>query len=199
MILLGEILLSYIAVYCVIWMHEVGHAYFYWKYGCKKNFLKVTVKPYLFFSTPAPIEGERLYLLTQKQHLIIGYAGIIMNVLSAVITFMIVCWIPMYNQWILLFLWQFLTLHLAEAISYLVLGNIYLVSDMLGIAQINPKLRPINFIVGVILTIIYIAILSKVPEALTIIVILYNIVTIVCMGGGRIIFTYLYKKRQKNA
>lgn len=194
--LLGEMLLSYIAIYIVIWMHEVGHAVFYWKYGCKKNFLKVTIKPYLFFSTPAPIEIEKLKMLTSRQHLIIGYGGILVNLLSTLIVFPIACHIEFANQWIELFLWQFLTLHFAEAISYLVLGNIYLVSDMLVIAQINPKLRIINFIAGVFLTILYIGIMNQVPYTIITIVMIYNLVTIACMGGGRIVFTYLHNKKE---
>lgn len=46
-----SIFVSYIALYLVIYLHEVRHALLYHRYGCKKKWYKVTVKPYMFFST----------------------------------------------------------------------------------------------------------------------------------------------------
>ena len=45
------VVLGYAALYSVIWLHEVGHAFFYQLYGYKRCFLHVTVKPYLFSLT----------------------------------------------------------------------------------------------------------------------------------------------------
>lgn len=196
--LLIKILISYIVLYIVIWMHEVGHALFYWKFGCKKNFLHVTVKPYLFFSTPAPVDENKLELITSKQNLCISYAGIIVNILSAAIMGVVINTIKFSNNYLVLFIYQFETLHLAEAISYLVLGNIYLVSDMKEIARINTKLRPLNFFIGILIIIPYVKMYQQVSKENYIFVLLFNLLTIICMGLGRIIFTYKASKNGTN-
>lgn len=195
--LLLSILISYGAIYLVILLHELGHSFFYWKYGCKENWLKVTVKPYLFFSTPRPVDEEKVEKLTKKQDLIILYAGILINLISALIGIVLVLNIEINIYYIRLFLEQFITLHLAEMVTYLVIGNIYLVSDMKGIAKINPKLRYVNLIIGIIFTVFYIKYLFQLPKDILGIVIAFNIFSILCMGLGRVIFTSINSRRVK--
>lgn len=192
--LLTEVIISYIALYLVIWMHELGHSFFYWKYGCKENWLKVSVKPYLFFSTPAPVNVEKAEQLTSKQDLIILYAGIAVNLIFAFAASIVIKVFPI-NNYLELFVYQFLTLHLAEAISYLVIGNIYLVSDMQGIALIKPILRPVNFISGIFIAIIYFIFITHIPKQIFFIVLIFNLIAIICMGVGRTVFTYYYSRK----
>ncbi len=99
------------------------------------------------------------------------------------------------NNYIELFLYQFVTLHLSEAISYLVLGNIYLVSDMKGIANIKPILRPINFILGILTCVIYFIFIKQIPQYILPVILTFNLIVIICMGVGRIVFTYYYSKK----
>ncbi len=188
-----SIFISYIALYLVIYLHEMGHAFFYYKYGCKKNWWQVTVKPYLFFSTPLPIDIERTELLSKKQNIFIASGGIAVNLIFALVTFLI---LQRVNQdyYITLFLHQFLTLHLAEVVSYLIIGNIYLVSDMEVIARSKATLRPFYFVLGLLVGIPYVLFLIHMPEKYKYIVILFNFITIVCMGIGRIIFTAIHKR-----
>lgn len=86
-------------------------------------------------------------------------------------------------------------MNLVEAITYLVIGNIYLVSDMKNIARINSKLRSINFVIGLAITIFYLKYLFTLQGSILSVVIISNLLVILCMGLGRIIFTYLYSKK----
>lgn len=63
-----------------------------------------------------------------------------------------------------IFLLQFLTLHLAEMVSYLVIGNLYPVSDMKNISDICPRLRIVNFCIGLLICVPYFAIFWRIPE-----------------------------------
>ena len=86
-------------------------------------------------------------------------------------------------------------MNLVEAITYLVIGNIYLVSDMENVARINSKLRSINFVIGLAITIFYLKYLFTLQGSILSVVIMSNLLVIMCMGLGRIIFTYLYSKK----
>ena len=188
-----SIFISYIALYLVVCLHELGHAFFYYRYGCKKNWWQITVKPYLFFSTPMPIDMEKARALSKKQNIITASAGIAVNLIFAAITFLVLLRINQ-NYYISLFLHQFLTLHLSEIVSYLIIGSIYLVSDMEVIAKSKAVLRPLYFIVGIFIGIFYIFFLINMPEEFKLIVILFNTITIVCMGIGRIVFKFIHKR-----
>lgn len=192
--LLIEIIIGYLTLYIVIWSHEIGHSFFYWKYGCKDNWLKVNVKPYLFFSTPAPINEKRALELGATQSLLIYYGGIAVNLLLAFIFLAAAKAGIIHDSYLKLFIYQFITLNLSEAISYLILGNIYLVSDMKAIAEIKPILRFVNFIFGIFISIIYFIIISQLPRQVFSMVIISNLIVIICMGVGRIAFTFYFTK-----
>lgn len=191
-------LIGYVALYVVVWLHEVGHAIAYSVYGCKKNWLKVNVKPYIFFSTPEPVDGERVQELKNKQHVIVAYGGVIINLICAMISGCYIYWMGDVNKFVELFVWMFFTLHMAEIVSYMLLGNIYLVSDMAIIAEVCPKLRILNLLFGTLLTIAYVICLQKIPDAYLVIVLVWNITTILGMCGGRIVFSILNARRVKN-
>lgn len=193
--LIFKIIISYFALYLVILLHEWGHSFFYWKFGCKENWIKVTVKPYLFFSTPAPVDGNKADLLKDKDDLIISYAGITVNLIVALLAVVLNYFYSSNNVYVNLFISQFISLNLVEAITYLVIGNIYLVSDMKNIARINSKLRSINFVIGLVITILYLKYLFTLQGSILSVVIISNLLVILCMGLGRIIFTYLYSKK----
>jgi Zn-dependent protease len=72
-------IIGYIALYLTIWLHEVGHSFMYKKYGCKENAFKVTVPFYLFFSTPAPVDINKLQFLTKNQDFNISITGMVIN------------------------------------------------------------------------------------------------------------------------
>lgn len=193
--LLFKIMISYFTLYIVILFHEWGHSFLYWKYGCKDNWIKVTVKPYLFFSTPRPVDEIKAEQLLDNQKLLIAYGGIIVNLISSILGIIITSMYSINNEYITLFISQFISLNLVEIVTYLVIGNLYLVSDMKEIARVNSKLRPVNFSLGVIISIFYFQYLLKLQENIIGIVLAFNLIVIICMGVGRIIFTYIYSKK----
>lgn len=186
---LAYAILGYTALYSVIWLHEVGHAIFYQLFGCKKCFLHVTVKPYLFFSTPRPVDEERANHLPPRKELMVSYGGIGMNMIAALLTALIMAQMKDTDRILRFFLLQFLTLHLAETVSYLVVGNLYPVSDMKNISEVCPRLRVVNFCIGLLICIPYFVILRGIPSAFIPVILAYNAMTILGMGIGRIIFT----------
>lgn len=192
------ILIGYVTLYIVVWLHEVGHAIAYSAYGCKKKWWKVNVKPYIFFSTPAPVDGERVQELKNKQHVIVSYGGVAVNLIGAMISGCYIYWMGDVNKFIELFVWLFFTLHMAEIVSYMMIGNIYLVSDMAIIAAMCPKLRVPNLLIGALVTIVYVICLQKIPNNYLVFVLVWNVVTILCMCGGRIVFTILHARRANN-
>lgn len=66
---------------------------------------------------------------------------------------------------------------------------------MENVARINSKLRSINFVIGLAITIFYLKYLFTLQGSILSVVIMSNLLVILCMGLGRIIFTYLYSKK----
>ena len=88
-----------------------------------------------------------------------------------------------------------MTLHIGEIVSYLFVGSIFLVSEMELVNQYMPKLRIPNLLFGAILTVAYVYMLTLVPEEFRVFVVIWNIVTILSMCAGRMIFTAIAKRR----
>lgn len=76
-------LISYLTLFAVVWLHEIGHSIFDYRYGVKSNWLKVNVKPYIFFSTSGELDTEEWAKLTDRQYLMIAYAGVGVNAIMA--------------------------------------------------------------------------------------------------------------------
>lgn len=60
------VLIAYATLYVAVWFHEIGHSIFYFKYKLKDNWIKVNVKPYIFFSTPGNPDAEAWAKMTDK-------------------------------------------------------------------------------------------------------------------------------------
>ena len=188
-------LIGYIVLYAVVWLHEVGHALWYHKYNLKKDWWRVQVKPYIFFSTPGEVDAEVWEKLKPIQYVLSAYGGLMVNALFAMISAGIILIVSEANEFFCIGLWLFMTLHIGEIVSYLFVGSIYLVSDMELVNQHMPKLRIPNLLFGAMLTVAYIYLLTLVPEAFHVFVVIWNIVTILSMCAGRIIFTAMAKRR----
>ena len=188
------IVIGYIALYLTVWLHEVGHSIWDCLFGVKKGWLKVNVKPYIFFSTPGELDIEAWNNLNSRQYVLIAYGGIIANAIWAVITGIIIKVVPISNLYINMALWLFMSLHISEIFSYLFIGSIYVVSDMAIIAQIMPKLRIVNICVGFLLTVLYIFLLVNVPGDFQVFIVIWNVITVVSMCSGRIIFSIKSKR-----
>ena len=87
-----------------------------------------------------------------------------------------------------------MSLHIGEIFSYLFIGSIYVVSDMAIIAQNMPKLRIVNICVGFLLTVLYIFLLVNVPGDFQVFIVIWNVITVVSMCSGRIIFSIKSKR-----
>ena len=188
-------LIGYMVLYAVVWLHEVGHALWYRKYNLKKDWWRVQVKPYIFFSTPGGVDAEVWEKLKPIQYVLSAYGGLMANALFAMISAGIILIIGETNEFLCIGLWLFMTLHIGEIVSYLFVGSIFLVSDMELVNQYMPKLRIPNLLFGAILTVAYIYLLTLVPEGFRVFVVIWNIVTILSMCAGRIIFTAMAKRR----
>ena len=86
-----SLFIGYAALYIVIYLHEVGHAIWYCRFGCKKNWYHVTVKPYLFFSTPLPVDINQADNLSTKKDIIVSYGGILNNFIFTFIAYFLIC------------------------------------------------------------------------------------------------------------
>ena len=194
--ILKNIIIGYVILYIVIWLHEVGHAFCYWKYGAKKNPWVVSVTPYIFFSTPLPVNLEKEKLMTKRQQFNTAIAGVIVNLVFGIISMFIILIFGVKDNIIIICLFYFATLHFSEAISYLTISNIFLASDMKVIAEYNKKLRIPAFIIGFLGLLCLMYLISKSVYEWRIYLIIFNIIVMACMGFGRIIFTYIYNKNK---
>ena len=190
------LLLGYVALFTAVWLHEIGHSFIEYKFGCKDNWIHVQVKPYIFFSTPGPVDIDKYQAMTPLKRALSAYGGIIANLFWSIISGVIIIAIKPDNIYLFFFLWMFMTLNLSEIVSYLLIGNIYLVSDMATVANEYPKLRIPNFILGLVLTVVYVFILVRIPSIFQLIIIIWNVITIVSMCGGRIVFSCLHRRKQ---
>ncbi len=188
------LLLAYGALYAGVWLHEIGHSLLDYRFGCKDSWIHVQVKPYIFFSTPGPVDIEKYQAITPMKRTLAAYGGIMANLFWSVVSGVLIIAVRPGNEYLLFFLWMFLTLHLAEIVSYLLIGSIYLVSDMAVVVKEYPKLRVPNFILGVLLTAVYVWTLGKVPPAFQWFIVVWNVITVASMCGGRIVFSLLHKR-----
>ena len=187
--------IGYIVLYAVVWLHEVGHALWYRKFNLKKDWWNVQVKPYIFFSTPGGVDAEVYEKLKPVQHVLSAYGGLMANSVFAIITGAVIFAIGDRNEFLRLALWLFMTLHIGEIVSYLFVGSIILVSDMKIVDQHMPKLRIPNLIIGAGLTVLYVYLLMQVPGEFKVFVTVWNIITVLSMCVGRIIFTVLANRK----
>ena len=187
-------LLGYCALFSVVWLHEVGHAFWNFRFGCRAGWIHVQVKPYIFFSTPGPVDLDKYQALAPWQRTLSAYGGVLANLLWGTIGGGILLLAKPGNSYVQFFLWMFTTLHLAEIVSYLVIGSIYLVSDMAIVVGEYPGLRIHSLFAGLVLTVIYILALAGIPQEFQLFILVWNLITILSMCGGRIVFSLLHRK-----
>ena len=187
-------LLGYCALFSVVWLHEIGHSLWNFWFGCRAGWLRVQVKPYIFFSTPGPVNLDKYQALAPWQRTLSAYGGVLANLLWGTIGGGILLLAQPGNSYVQFFLWMFTTLHLAEIVSYLVIGSIYLVSDMAIVAGEYPGLRIPSLSAGLVLTVIYILALAGIPQEFRLFILVWNLITILSMCGGRIVFSLLHRK-----
>ena len=193
------IIVGYIALYLVIWSHEVGHAYFYHKFGCKNNFFKVTVPLYLIFSTPQPIDLNKAKLLSLKEKFIVGIGGILVNIIFDSLGFILIKNIEIQADNLYHFFWySFVLFHLVEAASYTVLNNIFVASDIVEVQNYKPIYRIPLFLLGLVVMYFVINLLINSPQAWRLGLILVTCVLALLMGVLMVVFGCLMSKKQRD-
>lgn len=186
-------LLAYCALYAAVWLHELGHALLNARFGCRPGWSRVQVKPYVFFSNPGPVDLDKYRALAPWQRTLAAYGGVIANLLWAGAGGALLLLLQPENGYVQLFLWMFTTLHLAEIVSYLVVGSIYLVSDMAIAVQEYPCLRLPNIAAGLAVTAVYLWALLRVPADFRVFAAVWNLLTVLSMCAGRIVFSLLHR------
>ena len=181
--------IAHLVLYAVVWLHEIGHALWYRRYGLKRDWWKVQVKPYLFFSTPGAVDEDAWQALEPMQVVSIAYGGIMANALFAVLSGALILALRDADSYLQLALWLFMTFHMGELVSYLLVGSIILVSDMKLVHTYLPGARVPNILVGTIILIAYLYVLSMVPEGSKLFVLIWNAATVISMCAGRIVST----------
>ncbi len=189
------LLIGYIALYSVIWLHEVGHGIMYTRYKCKTNPFKVHVPFYLFFSTPRPVDETKAKTLSLKQIYHVGIGGIVVNLLFGIPLSIILLLIDFQSTLLYYFLFSFALFHLVEAATYMVISNIFLSSDMILVQQYNPKLRIPFFIIGLFIIGLIIYMLNNSPESWKLGYVISIGVMTLSMSLGRVVFTRIYTSK----
>ena len=193
------IILGYLALYWTIWLHEVGHSYMYKKYGCKaESFLKVTVPFYLLFSTPSPVDENKTNSLTKKQVFNVCIAGVTVNMFLGIISTLTLSFVNMTSEVNLILLNFFALFNLTEVASYLIINNMFLSSDMKGVASYSKGLRIAAFIVGLIAIAIIAFLLYKAPISMFRPLAIGSILIGLIMSVARIFFELKNKKNTCN-
>lgn len=122
-----------------------------------------------------------------------AYGGVAANLLWALAGGGLLRALGPEGEYLPFFLWMFATLHLGEAVSYLLVGSIYLVSDMAIVAAERPGLRWPSLALGAVLAAAYIMALRSAPGGFRTFVIVWNLCAVGCMCGGRIAFSLRQK------
>lgn len=193
-----EIFFGYLALYSVIWLHEVGHAIVYYKFNCKRNPFNVSVPFYIFFSTPAPVDMEEIRKLNSKQRFYTSIGGILVNLIFAVPVFIYIKLSGVeIDTSIKFFIYMFTLFHLVEAMSYMVLNNIVVAGDIVSVQNYNPKWRIPIFVTGLLCIYMIIDLINILPRNLKPIIVFTIIFSSTLMGGARVVFTIINNNKKK--
>ncbi len=184
---LVKILIVYLALYCAIWLHELGHALFYYGYGCKPELFSLHVPFYFAGASPGQIDQSCLDSLTRYQIIWASMGGILENILAAALIYLVLTRLKKYS-WIVLFGNFFILSDLTEAASYLILNNIIPMGDLVPVVQYFPVLRILLGISGIGILIVIIRFIRSFPRHDRIVMTVFCLVTAICMFGLRFFF-----------
>ena len=185
--ILTNIIIAYCALYIVIWLHELGHALFYFHYGCKLKLFQLNVPFYFAGANPGLISQNCYTQLYRYQHVWASMGGIIANLILAFVMYFILPKLKDYPK-VTIFAIVFILSNLIEASSYLTLNNIHPMGDITTVAEYFPLMRIPLGLVGVVLILVIIRFLKIIPKPLRKAMIIFCIATVVCMFGLRFLF-----------
>jgi len=184
-------ILTYLALFSTIWLHEIGHALVYFFYDCKEN-LSVTVPLYFANASPNPLIHERVGNLNANQIFQVSIAGIVVNIIFGLFSMLIVLIYKFHwNRFVLFFISIFGLTHFLEASSYLTICNIIPLSDMIGIINYNKKIQLPLLFIGILIVLLMMYYIMKTRKEWRKFFVIYSIITFFIMGGLRLFFTLL--------
>ncbi len=131
--------LGYVALFVGVWLHEIGHSFLQFKFGCRDNWIHVQVKPYIFFSTPGPVDIDKYQTMSSWKRSLSAYGGIIANLIWSIISGVLIAAVKPGNTYLLFFLWMFMTIHLSEIVSYLLIGNVSMCGGRIVFSLLHSK------------------------------------------------------------
>lgn len=186
------ILFAYGAMYAAIWLHELGHSFAYYYFDCKENVLHLYVPIYFANANPYPINETKATSLEAWQQFYISLAGITVNLLSAIFTWLLMILISFkYFRFLYFFLLFFLLSNLLEAATYLTISNIYPLSDIIGVQQYSPLSRIPLFFLGLLLVFSISSLIANAPHSWQGVMTIFSIISALAMGGLRLLFTII--------
>lgn len=183
------IFLAYAAMYSTIWLHELGHSLAYYYFDCKDDIMNLHVPVHFANANPYPVNETKVATLDTWQHFYISLAGIIINLVLALGTWFLLQTKVKKYLLVYFFIIMFLLSNLLEAATYLTIGNICLLGDMLGVQNYNPMLRIPLFILGLLLVYSMIALIITAPKTWQRGMTIFSVVAAVSMSGLRLLFT----------
>ncbi len=185
---LPYILLAYAALYSTVWLHELGHSLVYYYFDCKSDLLHLHVPAHFANANPYPINEMRAAALENWQQFYISIAGIGMNVVLALGTWLL-SQIPLGTHRLLHFFGSFFLLsNLVEVATYLTISNIYPTGDLFEVHRYNPALYLPLLFLGLLLVYAIVALVATSPRPWQRSMIIFSSITALCMSGLRIFF-----------
>ena len=185
--ILFKILIVYCALYSTIWLHEFGHAVFYFVYGCKSNLFQLHVPFSFAAASPGVLDTACCSSLTCVQHISAALGGILVNIVLAIGIYLVLPKCKLYPL-VCLFAAAFLLSNLVEAASYVTLGNIFPMGDILAVKEYCPVLRIPLGIVGIGIIAFIARALQIIPKTMRVGMIIFTLATAFCMFGMRFLF-----------
>ncbi|MBL7827488.1 MAG: hypothetical protein JNJ57_12700 [Saprospiraceae bacterium] len=180
-------LLAYAATYATIWLHELGHALVFRRFGCKPDLFDLYVPFHFGAASPAPLDAACVTSMNNFQLFLASMGGISANLLLSAGGL----WLLRHMQtgsraaW---FFSVFVLANLTEAASYLTLSNIRPLGDMIDVQNYCPAWRLPLGLLGIILVIWLIQFLKSVPPTWRIGLSIFCAIMAGCMVGMRFVF-----------
>ncbi len=143
------VVITYLALYACIWLHELGHAAVFFFYDCKATLFNLNVPYHFAGASPDPLLPEKVKLLQPYQLSLAALGGILFNFLFAFPTVWM-CGRYNLNPILKWFLLVFALSHLTEAFGYLTLCNLYPLGDVYEVSISTPLLRFPLFFIGML-------------------------------------------------
>ncbi|MCB0649065.1 MAG: hypothetical protein KDC49_20485 [Saprospiraceae bacterium] len=178
--------ISYGAVYCTIWFHELGHAMVYWFYGCKSNLFDLHVPFHFGGSNPYPIIEACADQMSKAATIWSSLNGMVFNVLMIFAgTYLLKKTLGPLLSWFIIVL---VCTNYLEIISYLTLCNVIPMGDIAYIHAYLPALQVVLFLLGILALIYFLKFIRVSPQGFKKAASIFSLATFSVMILLRLVF-----------